>query len=216
MLNSNLVGNDVRKAVVDGWPVQNIIASDIEEGGSSPLAGELADFLVIITGFWKCGHDLFKSTPETFPAVFIPGDIFQSEFLKTRPPFYAKPLEIHPALQSLTRSLTPMQGHISAIHASSFFHLFNEERQLEVAQRLASLLSPSKGSVIFGSQVAHPEKGWHGLDEDVKLFCHSPESWKELWNQVFEGGTVDVVADLRTIDTTERRFYFLWWSVTRT
>ena len=32
MLNSNLVGGDVRKAVVDGWPLQNIIASDIQEG----------------------------------------------------------------------------------------------------------------------------------------------------------------------------------------
>lgn len=37
LLNSSLVGNDVRKAVVDGWPVQNVIASDIQPGQSHPF-----------------------------------------------------------------------------------------------------------------------------------------------------------------------------------
>ena len=111
-----------------------------------------------------------------------------------------------------------MQGHISAIHASSFFHLFNEERQLEVAQRLASLLSPRKGSVIFGSHAALPEKGWQGPGEDdEKMFCHSPASWEELWNgQVFERGTVKVAGDLHAIDTQDGTIFFMWWSVTRT
>ena len=26
------VGNDVRKAVLDGWPVENVIASDLRKG----------------------------------------------------------------------------------------------------------------------------------------------------------------------------------------
>jgi hypothetical protein len=35
MLNTRLVGTDIRKAVVDGWDVQNVIASDIQEGQSA-------------------------------------------------------------------------------------------------------------------------------------------------------------------------------------
>ena len=34
MLNIRAVGHDIRKAVVDGWDVQNVIASDIQEGWS--------------------------------------------------------------------------------------------------------------------------------------------------------------------------------------
>ena len=128
--------------------------------------------------------------------------------------------------------MTPVQGHISVIHASWFFHLFDEVQQLEVAQRLASLLSPAKGSVMFGSNLGHSEKGWqipskHGAD--VRWFCHSPESWKELWDgQVFERGTVKVVAELHALDgpvasgsanafrSSDGTIHFLQWSVTRT
>lgn len=115
-----------------------------------------------------------------------------------------------------------MQGHISAIHASSFFHVFSEDQQLEVAQRLASLLSPTKGSVIFGSHIALPEKGWLRSKmpgDDDKLFCHSPESWKELWDgQIFKKGTVKVVADFDQVVGVgpEGNTTFMSWSITRT
>lgn len=29
---SHSVGNDARKAVLDGWPVQNVVASDLSKG----------------------------------------------------------------------------------------------------------------------------------------------------------------------------------------
>ena len=29
-------------------------------------------------GFWELGHKLFCSTAETFPAVFLPGDILKA------------------------------------------------------------------------------------------------------------------------------------------
>lgn len=32
------------------------------------------------------------------------------------------------------------------------------------------------------------------------MFCHSPETWKELWDgQVFEKGTVKVETELRAV-----------------
>ncbi|THH01510.1 hypothetical protein EW026_g1203 [Hermanssonia centrifuga] len=94
------VGNDVRKAVADGFPINQTIASDLEPG------------------FWKIGHNLFKSTPETFPVPFIQGDAFDSAFLAPAPVSTSLPDGPVPSLSSLT-SLTPLAGRISVIHASS-------------------------------------------------------------------------------------------------
>jgi hypothetical protein len=80
-----------------------------------------------------------------------------------------------------------------------------------------------KGSVIFGSQMGLREKGWRLGDEDDdgdddKVFCHSPESWEELWDgRVFEKGAVEVVADLYEVDVPlTGKLLFMSWSVTRT
>ncbi|TFY76056.1 hypothetical protein EWM64_g7955 [Hericium alpestre] len=64
-------GNDVHKAIADGYPIQNAIASDLQQG------------------FWDLGHKLFNTTPETFPVPFIPGDIFNPAHLQPAEPFTA-------------------------------------------------------------------------------------------------------------------------------
>ncbi|KAF8962729.1 hypothetical protein BDZ97DRAFT_1920297 [Flammula alnicola] len=189
-------GNDARKAVVDGWPVQNVIASDYDK---------------------------------TFPAAFIAGDVFD-------------PATVAPRGAFITES------EISAIHASSFFHLFSEERQLVLAQRLASLLSPMKGSVIFGQHIANPVKGFRteatwkasaptapSPGSEVSqhgMFCHSPESWKKMWfEDVFAGedgkgeDRVKVDAELtevigrdllgRASISDKAQFWLLNWCVTK-
>ncbi|KAG6807487.1 hypothetical protein H0H92_007295 [Tricholoma furcatifolium] len=197
-------GNDLRKAVSDGWPIQNVIGSDIQQG------------------FWDFGHELFKTTPETYPAAFIAGDAFDSNMIAPQEPCTEVPSTPRPAnLEALT-SLTPLQGHISAIHASSFFHLFGERRQYELAQRVATLLSPFPGSVVFGSHIGRPEKGMaHGAGGEPSLFCHCPESWCDLWSgQIFEKGTVEVKATIKKVERPDSMkvtdpFYMLIWSVTR-
>ncbi|RDB23459.1 Methyltransferase ausD [Hypsizygus marmoreus] len=201
-------GNDIRKIVADGWPVETAIASDLHQG------------------FWDYGHELFKSTPDTFPAAFIPGNAFDAAIIAPREPFYDESeLATRPSnLRSLS-SLTPLQGHISAIHASAFFHLFDEAQQLELARQLASLLSPVPGSVIFGLHGGRQEKGLRieALNSAGKhMFCHSPQTWTELWDgEVFRKGTVRVDAGLhkmerRDLPATEgAEFFALWWSVTR-
>ena len=57
------------------------------------------------------------------------------------------------------------------------------------------------------------------------MFCHSPESWKVLWEEVFGGGgpegKVKVEAELIRVGeddflkTLQQEFYFMQWSVTR-
>ena len=222
---SRLVGNDTRKAVADGWPVQNVIASDLRQGLSvaSSLLGTFS-ILTRSTAFWDFGHELFKTTPETFPAAFLAGDVFDPAFLSSREPFSELPTTPRPVdLGSLT-SLIPLQGHVSAIFAGSFFHLFVEEGQLELARRLAALLSPLPGSVIFGIHIGLQEKGerpvWGSGSREVRMFSHSPESWRDLWeHQVFEKCSVKVEARLRTVErvdsTGEREITLLVWSVTR-
>lgn len=124
-------------------------------------------------------------------------------------------------LRSLT-SLNPLRGRVFAIHASSFFHLFGQEKQLYVAHALAGLLSPEPGSVIFGLHVGNSEKGFI-THREHQMFCHSPESWTQLWDGlVFGKGVVNVQAKLVQVerkddpDATETRTVtILVWSVTR-
>jgi hypothetical protein len=176
--------------------------------------------------FWKYGHELFKSSPDSFPAGFVAGDAFSHEIIRPCHPFYADPLTTRPENLQNLESLTPLQGHISVIHASSLFHLFNEEKQETLARRFASLLSPQPGSVIFGSHGCLPEKGTrYDLIPNHPLFCHGPESWKALWDgQVFKKGSVRVDVGVKLVkrsrvqlfnENKNTKFYLLTWSVTR-
>ena len=206
-----------------------------------------------MTGFWDYGHELFKSSPESFPAAFIAGDIFDPAMLEPRGAFLESD-EINsvladpvPSLRDLS-SLTPLQGKVSAIHTSAFFHLFPEDQQLALAHRFASLLSPQKGSIIFGQHGSRPEKGFRTEASskvrvaaaqaagapvtDYAMFCHSPESWKEMWEKDVFGGNggasekkIKVEAELvevqrkdlldHTLASENTKFYVMNWSITR-
>ncbi len=136
-----------------------------------------------------------------------------------------------PPLSDLT-SLARLAGHLSVIHASSFFQLFDGQLQLQLAKRLAALLSPEPGSFIFGSHAGRPEKSvrMEAVPQDfrgTRMWCYCPESWTELWECVFGGkGIVKVEAELKEImkenlmfdameDEATETFYQLTWSVTR-
>ncbi|EMD35856.1 hypothetical protein CERSUDRAFT_115779 [Gelatoporia subvermispora B] len=204
-------GNDVRSAIADGFPMENIIASDLRPD------------------FWRLGLELFMSKPETFTVPFLPGDVLDSAFIKLRDPSYSSPETPRPNLHSLT-SLTPLLSHVSAIHAGLLFHVFDEEKQLQLARTLAGLLSSEPGSCIFGFHVGRPEKGFMYVGLDIpggdRAFCHSPESWTQLWDgEIFNRGSVRVRASLEVIDTDAENMgmkilegdhlYGMAWSVTR-
>lgn len=172
---------------------------------------------MVNVAFWDCGHELFKSDPETFPAAFIAADAFDPDLIAPLSHLHTEePKTPIPPLRTL-KSLTPLQGHVSAIHTSSFFHLFNEAKQLELAKRLATLLSPIPGSIIFGSQIGRPDlTGGNTLLHNRAIFLHSPDSWRELWNgQVFDKGSVRVDAELRRIERPDlgEHIDLLIWSV---
>ena len=71
-----------------------------------------------------------------------------------------------------------------------------------------------KSTQVFGS----PGSG----AKPITMFCHSPESWRELWLSIFEPSKIEVDARLEDITPRspdgkepERRWYFLVWCVKR-
>ena len=174
-------------------------------------------------GFWDLGHKLFRTTPETYPAKFLAGDAFDDAHLSLTAPVPSGP----PPPVASVNTLTELREHISAIHASSFFHIFNEEKQFELCKRLGALLDPRPGSIIFGSHSGMPVKGERS-GTFRKAFSHSPESWTQVWEeQIFEKGQVKVNTVLEELNIAlERReravpdqegtkAYWLFWSVER-
>ncbi|KAF5344026.1 hypothetical protein D9758_012894 [Tetrapyrgos nigripes] len=204
------LGHDTRKVVADGYPVQNVVASDLQPE------------------FWTLGHELFKSTPETFPVPFIPGNALDEAFIPdcspfdnaSHPPSTEKPTQ---SILTSSKSLAPLQGHVSAIHVSALFHLFGESQQRVLARKIGSLLSPEPGSVIFGIQRGFATPGEHENPRGEMVFWHSVESWKKLWvggegeEGVYPKGMVEVDATLwdHKLGSQEPNRCFLVWSVKR-
>ncbi|THH08175.1 hypothetical protein EW145_g2886 [Phellinidium pouzarii] len=186
-------GNDARKAIADGYPMENVIASDIEKP------------------FWELGHRLFKSTPETFPVPFVQGNVFDPKHIAPAAPHYSPPTTPRPTLSVLT-SLTPLQGHVSVIHTSAFFHLFDKDGQIAAARALASLLSPLPGSMIFGTHSSTRVSGNKVLTvRKSQIYCFSPADWCALWDGViFEKGSVTVDAVLEEKNDAWRGRGFAW------
>ena len=166
---------------------------------------------------------MFRTTPETYPVKFLAGDVFDDAHLSPTAQVPSDP----PSPVASVNTLTELRGHISVIHASSLFHLFNEEKQFELGKRLAALLDPRPGSIIFGSHGAMPVKG-HRPGTFTKMFCHSAESWTRMWEEeIFKKGQVKADTFLKELDMAVERkeravpvevgtkFYWLAWSVER-
>ena len=177
---------------------------------------------------WNTGHELYRSTPETFPVPFVQGDILDSAYLAATPilPTSSTPPPNPLPILSEVKTLNELHGTISAMFASAFFHLFEFDNQEQVARKLAGLLSPLPGSIIFGSHTTTGVKERLELGE-TRSDCHSQESWKELWEGIFgeAGVKVEVKTRLRkhlggrtlfgTYPEGAKERFYLDWSITR-
>jgi len=110
------------------------------------------------------------------------------------------------------------------MYASLLFHLFSEEKQLHLSRALAGLLSPEPGSMIFGLHIGLAERGFVSYTGNRPMFCHSPESWAQMWDSlVFEKDVVQVRTKLLHVEWKEFKgdevssqpCPLLLWSVTR-
>ncbi|KJA15437.1 hypothetical protein HYPSUDRAFT_48362 [Hypholoma sublateritium FD-334 SS-4] len=196
------LGSDIRRVVADGWPAHQVIGSDMRQA------------------FWDFGHELYRSTPETFTATCLVGDVLDPAFLPAGQILSKAPDTPCPNFQSLT-SCFPLAGRVAVIYVARFFHLFDEKKQLELAFKLAALLAPEPGSTIFGTHIGIPERPPGNILEPAStFFCHSPESWRELWEKVFVGHAVKIDATVSPVPDNFRKAggsqeYVLKWSVVR-
>jgi hypothetical protein len=187
---------ETRKLVADGFPGHQVVATDIERG------------------FWDCGHELFRTTPETCPIHFTSGSVLDTEFVPSSGPVYAIPESGPPRLDNLPSLLT-LRGHVSAMYIAAIFHLFSEEEQAQLARNLASLLSPQPGSIITGWHMGSKQKG-DPVPGYAHVFAHSPESWTELWTGIFKEGSVKVEALLHPAPgSTDPGLLLLGWAIIR-
>ncbi|KIM68605.1 hypothetical protein SCLCIDRAFT_1180250, partial [Scleroderma citrinum Foug A] len=151
---------DTRKVAADGFPAQNIIASDLKKRQSS-----------FFPSHYVAAH-------------FVQGDAFDPDILSVLPSARGPTREPLPDL-SVLMSLNPLHAHCSVINTPAFFHLFDEEKQLHLARALAGLLSPQPGSIICGMQMGKKEKGvssqiTYGTQYD--FFVHSTKRCGMEWS----------------------------------
>lgn len=135
------VGTDVRKLVADGYPADHVIACDLR------------------ATFIDLGLDKLYRDRGTCPITFFAGDIFD---------FTPQTRQIQSATEkplSECSSFDDVVGKISHLYVGALFHLFVEDTQLALAQRLAHLSKREKGSVIFGRHQGKKEEGY--LDDGM-------------------------------------------------
>jgi hypothetical protein len=113
-------------------------------------------------GFVDIGYDLFHDRA-TLKTTFIEADIFDPE-----------------------SKLKPLEGTVDIVHASSFFHLFDWDDQVNAAKRVVQLLKAQPGSMVVGRQIGHVDAHAvvHRFLSGKTLFRHNVESFAKFWKQV--------------------------------
>ena len=117
------VGDDARKAALDGFPAKQIVASDLRRGENNLLFSSFSFSHSIFNPWpelWDLGHVLFRSSPKSFPATFLAGDALDPAFLS---PFTSGAEPLKEVNLSNISTLNDLHGKVSAIWAASFFHV---------------------------------------------------------------------------------------------
>ena len=212
-----LVGTDARKAVADGFPLKNVVTTDLKKGKGHHDFATISTNIDVFQEFFDMGHALFNTTPATYPICFVAGDALDPNMLQIVPPFDKPPSTETPDLTTLT-SLNPLAGRCAVIYASNFFHMFSEENQLHLAKSLAGLLSPQPGSIICGEHAGNQKKGSYRevhAGREIEVFQHCPDSWNAIWDEVFAKGEVKVDVKIQYLDRAGLAYHQLKWSVVR-
>ena len=145
-----IVGTDVRKLVMDGYPAQNVLGADLRQA------------------FIDLGYQLYQDTT-TNPIRFFTSDIF-AVHPRPSPPGLSQYPEINTTSEEISQitNLEQLRGRIDHFYLGALFHLFDEETQYALALRVASLLKRQPGSVIFGRHQGLRSAGL--IDDHMKRF----------------------------------------------
>jgi SAM-dependent methyltransferase len=90
-----------------------------------------------------------------------------------------------------TPEITSLAKKVKVINSGMFMHLWDWEKQIEVAKRMIYLLTPDKGAMITGLHFGSRSAGMWEAVKESPMFVHNPETLKDLWGQCAqETGTV--------------------------
>ena len=74
-----------------------------------------------------------------------------------------------------------LKGTQDVIHTANFFHLWNLHTQHHVSKTISGLLRPAAGSMIVSSSIGAIEaRDLHFVNRDNSMYCHSPQSLRDL------------------------------------
>ncbi|PLW26726.1 hypothetical protein PCASD_20148 [Puccinia coronata f. sp. avenae] len=194
------MGTDLRQTIYYGWNRNDVLGVEIEPKWE-PL-----------------GHKLFRDSDR--PISYFIGNVLESKVLDAASS--AKVEDVTQVDLHSLQNLNPLKGAARFITLNQVFHFFDEEGQRQLAERCALLLSDEVGSSIFGMHVGGVNKGVDAAS--LKMFAHSPQTWKELWESVFAPRKVQVVSELIEVESDAhfislfpdtKSMHRLYWSVTR-
>ncbi|KAA1130153.1 hypothetical protein PGTUg99_008731 [Puccinia graminis f. sp. tritici] len=191
------MGTDLRQTIYYGWNRDDVIGVDV--------ASE-----------WKpLGYKLFRDSDRPIP--YFLGNVLEPEVLDVKSSTKVDHAKID--LHSL-KDLNPLKGAARFITLNQLFHFFDEAGQRKLAERCALLLSDEAGSTIFGMHIGGVKKGLEShksvyfpnfclnstsltdennlsaIASNERMYVHSPETWKELWESVFAPRKVKLVSEL--------------------
>lgn len=142
--------------------------------------------------FMEVGYELFRDKKK-LRSMFVACDVLEGAENNTAA---EDPLKL-------------LDGKMTVIHATSFFHLFGWNDQVIAGKRIVRLLKPKDPNVfIFGRQVGCEDPGLQTGPRGHARFLHNPETWQRLWDVIGEETNtrwrteVDVIPDSR--DTVTR------------
>ncbi|KAI0436320.1 hypothetical protein F4803DRAFT_566945 [Xylaria telfairii] len=124
--------------------------------------------------FVDLGFDLFRDR-DTFKGRFVTGDILRPNPNQDRDQ------------GKEDDALDVLDGKMTFIHATSFFHLFTWDDQVRAASRMVRFLHPHRADVmLFGRQVGTMLPRDNGKAGSDKVYLHNAASWQRLWDEVGE------------------------------
>ncbi|KAI1805190.1 hypothetical protein F4811DRAFT_552168 [Daldinia bambusicola] len=118
--------------------------------------------------FLELGYEQFRDR-STSKATFVAGDILLPD-----EQYAASPLA------------QTLNGKISVIHASNFFHLFSWESQLVICERIVRFFKPDLGTanspaVLFGRHIGSDDPA---ETDRFRIFLHGEATFQSLWDEV--------------------------------
>jgi hypothetical protein len=118
--------------------------------------------------FISLGHSLFRDKDALPSSHFLVADLFDDS-------------------PDPATGLNAWDGKFDIVLASSVFHLFSLEQQVQVARRVVRLLKDEVGVMAVGHQIGRAEMervGDAGEESETKMYRHDAGSWRKMWEDV--------------------------------